>query len=877
MFTRPNSVATCLAIAGLAFAAPIAVAAIVPGTQVLAGSVRLPDPSGRTIGKAQIVRALTPAELAAPMAFSVSLRMRDFAGLEARIAAGEQVSSAEMEARYLPLASDYERVASWLAGQGFTQTMPDRIHMNVHVRGPVAAIGRALGVQFARVAVSDGEYSSAISEPSLPADLAPVVLAVSGLQPEFRLRHVQSSAVPVPNDIIANSVYVTPDNVVSAYNIPAGATGAGQTIAVVDEAPLPAGDLASFFRTANVAGNPGNVTVVNVNDGPPTTDSSDTFETCLDVEWSAAIAPGAQIRLYLAPQNAIDAFQQIMNDLPSFPGMRVISTSYGNTEANDNGFLQQFAQTTAAFAAAGVSILASSGDAGSNPDDSISAGDYLVSAPLGVSYPASDPNVTGVGGTTVNYTGSWAYSGEIVWNQINDGGSTPSATGGGVSAFFPKPSWQTGGSLLAGETNRCVPDVSAISDADLSKVNLGSGFAPFTGNDLGVLIFQSGNLEAASGTSLSAPVWAAIAALINQARASAGLGSIGLLNPHLYPLAGTSAFNDITSGNNGFYTAGPGYDLCTGIGSPNVANLLSALAGTAPAQRLVNISSRAEVETGANILIAGFVVEGAAGTSKDVLVRGIGPALSAFSVSGVLANPIVGVYDSKSVLIASDTGWSNPPTPGSSTSGATFREATASDMAATGAFALTAGTADSAMVLTLPVGSYTVQVSGAGSTSGVALAEVYELDSTSPEVLQNISARSFVGTGSQIAISGFVVHGGQTAQLLIRGVGPALGGFGITGFLANPVVGVYDSTSTLIASNTGWGNAPVAGTSSVAASFRVATAGDMTSYGAFGLTAGSADSAMVITLPPGSYTAEVSGLNSTTGTVLAEVYEAPNP
>jgi kumamolisin len=876
MLPRLSAVAACFAMMGLVFSATIATAATTVEMQVLTGSVRLPDSAGGTIGRARIVRALTPDELAAPMAFSVSLRMRDFAGLEARLEAGEQVPSGEMEARYLPLRSDYDRVASWLSGQGFVQTMPDRIHMNVRVQGPVAGIGRALGVQFARVSVADGEYSSAISEPSVPADLAPVVLAVSGLQPEFRMRHVKAAALPVPNDIISNSIYVTPDNVVSAYNIPASANGAGQIIAIVDEAPVPAGDLASFYRTTNVAGNPANVTTINVSDGPPTTDSSDTFETCLDVEWASAMAPAAQIRLYLAAANADDAVQQIMNDLPSYPSMRVISTSYGNTEANDNnGYLQDFAQTTAAFAAAGVSILAASGDAGSNPDGSISSGQYQAGAPLGVSYPASDPNVTGVGGTTVNYTGSWNYSGEIVWDQIS--GSAPSASGGGVSSIFPKPSWQTGGTLLAGETKRCVPDISAISDADLSKVNLGSGFLPFTGNDVGVLIFQSGNLEAGSGTSLAAPVWAAITVLVNQARAAAGLGPIGLLNPHLYPLMGTSVFNDVTGGTNGFYSAGPGYDLCTGIGSPNVANLLSALSGTPPAQRLVNISSRAEVESGANILIAGFVVEGSAGTSKDVLVRGIGPALTAFNVAGVLANPIVGVYDSKSVLIASDTGWSNPPLSGSSASGATFREATAADMAETGAFALTAGAADSAMVLTLPVGSYTVQVSGANSTSGVALAEVYELNTAAPEVLQNISARSFVGIGAQIAISGFVVHGAQSAQLLIRGAGPALSGFGLSGVLANPVVGVYDSTSTLIASNAGWGNAPVAGTSSVTASYRVATTADMNSFGAFALTPGSADSAMVITLPPGSYTAEVSGLNNTTGTVLAEVYEAPNP
>ncbi len=113
----------------------------------------------------------------------------------------------------------------------------------------------------------------------------------------------------------------------------------------------------------------------------------------------------------------------------------------------------------------------------------------------------------------------------------------------------------------------------------------------------------------------------------------------GLLNPHLYPLAGTTAFNDVTSGDNGAYSAGPGYDLCTGLGSPNVANLLAALGGQTTSQRLANISSRAQVETGGNILIAGFVIQGNPATSKRVLVRGIGPALTGFNVSGGAQQP----------------------------------------------------------------------------------------------------------------------------------------------------------------------------------------------------------------------------------------------
>jgi kumamolisin len=862
MITRPTP--ACLLFACLAFLNPVAVAANAVETRPVAGSVRLPDPGGQTMGRARIVRALTADELSAPMSFSVSLRMRDFAGLEARIARGEQIPFSEMEARYLPLRSDFDSVAAWLEGQGFTRTLQDRVHMNVFVRGPVAMISQAFGVQFARVAVPDGDYTSAVSEPSVPADLAPAVLRVGGLQPEFRLRHLKASVRLAPNDAVGNFLYVTPDNLDLSYNIPATATGAGQIIAVVGEAPVVTSDLTTFWRTTGVAQVPSNVTTIDVGNGPAANpDNTLSLEACLDVEWASAIAPAAEIRLYVS-QNAFDCFAQILNDLPGFPGLTVISSSYGNTEANyGTQALQEFSQVAATFAAAGVSVLASSGDAGSNPDTSVSEGQYLSSAPLGVSYPASDPNVTGVGGTTINYVNDWNYMSEFAWDDIT---ASASATGGGVSSYFSKPSWQTGGSVLAGQAMRCVPDVAAISTGNLSNVDGGNG-------PDGVLIFQNGTAGGASGTSLSAPVWAAVAALINQARATAGLGPIGLLNPHLYPLATSSAFHDVTSGTNGNYRAGPGYDLCTGLGSPDVVNLLADLTGVAPSQRLANISARAEVETGGNVLIAGFVIRGPAGSSKNILVRGIGPALGGFGVTGFLANPIVGVYDSSSTLIASDTGWSNAPVAGTSTSAATFRQATATDMSNTGAFSLTAGAFDSAMVLTLPVGSYTVEVSGAGSTTGVALAEVYELDGVTPGVLENISSRSFVGTGAQAAIPGFVVKGSQPVQLLIRGVGPGLIQFGLTGTLAQPSISVYDQSNVLIASDTGWGNAPAAGTSTVAATYRLATAADMQALGAFALTAGSSDSAIVVTLPPGNYTAIVSGVGQTTGTALAEVYQ----
>jgi kumamolisin len=848
------------------------------------GSVRKPDAAGQ-IGSARVVRTtLTAAEWAAPVSFSISLRMRDLSGLQARVAAGETIPFAELESRYLPLAADYARVAAWLQSQGLSAPTGSRAHLNLFASGSTAAMAQALGVTMARVASVDGEFTSAVSDPAVPADLAGVVLCVNGLQPEFRPHRVRASARALPADQVGKYVFVTPDNIQAAYAMPAALTGAGETIAVVSQAPPTLSDLTLFWNTVSSAQTVNNLTVITSTSSPPGTPASgDTFETAIDLDYAGALAPGSKLRDYVA-YDAFTGFSQILDDLGTDPTITVISSSYGDVESYDESSeITSVSQNLAALASQGVSVLTASGDNGSNPEETATVSQYSKSSPLGVTFPASDPSATGVGGTTmefsVNSSNVFTYSDELVWNDLTptDSSDVPSASGGGVSSLFAKPSWQTGGSVLAGQTMRCVPDIAAISNAN---EDYGPDSDPPEIYDDGVLVYVGGTAESAVGTSVATPVWAAIAALVNQSRARASQGPIGLLNPHLYPLAGTAAFHDITSGNNGAYSAGPGYDLCTGLGSPNVASLIAALtpsAAAVPSYRLVNVSTRAEVETGADIEIAGFVLQGPAGSTKTVLVRGVGPALTALGVSGALAAPMVSVFDSTSTLIASDTGWSNAPMAGTSTAGATYRMATAADMSAVGAFALTAGSADSAMVLTLPIGSYTVQVSGLNSTSGVGLAEVYELSTSVPEVLSNISARCFVGTGAEVAISGFVVQGNEPVQLLVRGVGPALSAFGLSGLLAQPSIGIFDSKNVLIVSDAGWGNALVAGTSASGATYRPATAADMTAAGAFALTAGSADSAIVITVPAGSYTAVISGVDSTSGTALAEVYELPSP
>jgi hypothetical protein len=232
-----------------------------------------------------------------------------------------------------------------------------------------------------------------------------------------------------------------------------------------------------------------------------------------------------------------------------------------------------------------------------------------------------------------------------------------------------------------------------------------------------------------------------------------------------------------------------------------------------------------------------------------MLVRADGPTLASFGISGVLANPELSLYNNSSAVIGTDTAWG-----GSATLANVF--------ASLGAFALPADSADSALFLSLPADApYTAEVSGVGGTSGVALAELYDADAGDPASrLTNVSARTYSGTGSNALTAGFVIGGSGTETLLIRGIGPALTQFGVTGVLTAPVLTVFDSTGAAIGTNSGWG-----GGAQLAAAFA--------QVGAFALPAGSADSAILVTVPSGNYTVQVAGANGSSGVALIEVYE----
>ncbi len=275
-------------------------------------------------------------------------------------------------------------------------------------------------------------------------------------------------------------------------------------------------------------------------------------------------------------------------------------------------------------------------------------------------------------------------------------------------------------------------------------------------------------------------------------------------------------------------------------------------------RRPCNLSARASAAAGANQLIAGFVTTGNA--QKTLLVRGDGPSLAAFGVTGFLTDPQLTLMDG-TTAIASATTW------------VTSLDAV---FAQVGAFALTPGSHDAALLQTVAAGPYTAEITSQTTHTGVALAEIYDADSLAPASrLINLSARASVGSGANVLIGGFVIAGTTPLVVVIRGDGPALTGFGVTSALPSTTLTLSDSNGT-IATNSGWGNGPTAGPAATNGIVVQALTDSISAdVGAFALSDGSADSGIVATLPPGAYTAEVSGANGATGVALVEIYELP--
>jgi kumamolisin len=404
----------------------------------------------------------------------------------------------------------------------------------------------AFGTTLALYRHPDGVTYRAYTGPiTLPAEVAPSVTGVFGLDERPQARtFFRTLANP--------TVSYTPPQVAKAYQFPPGASGTGQCVALIE---LGGGyrdaDIAAYFSSIGVM--PPTVVAVPVGGGvnqPGTADGPD-GEVMLDIEVVGGVAPGVTIAVYFAPntdQGFIDAVAAAVHDSTHHPS--VVSISWGGPESTwTPAAITQMEQVFVAAASMGVTVAAAAGDNGST--------DGVTDGLQHVDFPSSAPHALGCGGTRLTLASDGSWSAEVVWNGLPDRG----ATGGGISDTFDVPSYQrtTGVPPSANPNTRVgrgVPDVAGVAD-------------PETGYTVRV----DGQTTTVGGTSAVAPLWAGVIAVVNQARGR----PTGFLHPTLYASSTGGIFTDIVSGKNGAYSAGPGWDPCTGLGSPLVGALLRAL------------------------------------------------------------------------------------------------------------------------------------------------------------------------------------------------------------------------------------------------------------------------------------------------------------
>ncbi|MCK1386426.1 S53 family peptidase [Bradyrhizobium sp. 21] len=503
------------------------------------------------------------------------------------------LTDAEFDRTYGADPRDLDHISAWAKECGLKVLDVSVARRSVRVKGSISDINKAFGTQLNEYShAKTGRYRGREGELHVPDDLVGVIDGVFGLDTRKvgrpRFRRSRFSSVPLPATAQARAAKAGPASPVNPfpgsffptdlaalYDYPPKTDGSGQNIAIfafngTDPDPrggysLPA--LQTYFErlggvtpsiTDVVVSGPGN------NPGPDTKASGDrgdaTGEVMLDMCIVGAAAPGAKIFMYFTQFTSkgwVDALHQAITDKNN---ISVISISYGNPESDPQSAwtamgVRVVNAAMEAAAAKGITILTASGDDGSSDG---------VGTQANVDFPASSPHAMAVGGTKLVATHGArpAIASEVVWNEVNlDEG----ATGGGISALFTKPMWQNGVNVPPSSNpphkiGRGLPDVAAVGDPETGVV---------------VMHINGRKLDMIGGTSASAPLWAALVARLNQ-----GLSTrCGDLNPLLYTRFSSGVLRDIVKGNNGAYAAGPGWDACTGLGTPRGQALLAALSG----------------------------------------------------------------------------------------------------------------------------------------------------------------------------------------------------------------------------------------------------------------------------------------------------------
>jgi len=518
----------------------------------LAGSERAPLPGAKEVGPANPNETL-----------DVTIRLRSRAGKKPMISPEEFTKPVEKRKLYSRKEfaqehgadpADIARVEKFAQEHKLKVKEKSAERRTVILSGTVTAMNEAFGVQLKQYDHPSGSYRGRTGKIHVPADLHDVIEGVFGLdnrpqaKPHFRRRHARAGA----RAATVNLSY-TPVKVASLYDYPTGVDGTGECIALIE---LGGGfnptDLTNYWSQLDLAKTP-TVTAVSVGDASnsPTGDpSGPDGEVMLDIEVAGSIAPGAKIVVYFAENTDagfLNAITTAVHDTTNNPS--IVSISWGGPESTwTQAAMTSMDEAFQSAAALGVTVCVAAGDNGST--------DGVTDGLNHVDFPASSLNVLACGGTQLIASGNTITS-EVVWNELamNEG-----ATGGGISDVFPLPSYQSGANVppsanAGGRVGRGVPDVAG--DADPS-----TGFDTLVDGQSGVI----------GGTSAVAPLWAALIALVNQNTGK----PVGFVNPLLYQNP-NGDFNRITSGNNGAYSAGPGWNACTGLGSPIGSNVEAAL------------------------------------------------------------------------------------------------------------------------------------------------------------------------------------------------------------------------------------------------------------------------------------------------------------
>ena len=500
-------------------------------------------------------RAIAPADPDEQVDITVVVRRKEPVN-GAAAAPGGRMSRRELAQAHGANPADLDAVAAFAGEHGLQVLSRDEAGRRMVLSGTVGALQHAFDVQLARFEhEGGGTYRGRTGTVAVPDSLADIVVAVLGLddRPQARahsriVEEIDESEAQTAAPRAGQSF--TPPDLAKLYNFPTGVDGSGQCIGIIE---LGGGfrrrDITAYFASLGLT--PPTVVAVSVDHGRnrPSFPQSADGEVMLDIEAAGGVAPGARIAVYFAPntdRGFADAISHAVQDTQNEPS--VISISWGGPEKNWTQ--QAFDAMEAAFedaASLGVTVYCAAGDSGSS--------DGVNDGKAHVDYPASSPNVVGCGGTHLTASGGHIGT-ETVWQ-------TNGATGGGVSDVFGVPDWQESADVPpsvnppGNHHGRGVPDIAA--DAD-----------PATG----YVIRVDGRTFVIGGTSAVAPLWSGLTALINEELG----GPIGFVNPALYEIGESAgAFGDITEGSNGAYSARPGWDACTGWGTPRGAQLLDAL------------------------------------------------------------------------------------------------------------------------------------------------------------------------------------------------------------------------------------------------------------------------------------------------------------